>query len=170
MSFFCYNKIEVVKIYNFKIAKERKEELLNNILFSNQEKEIFIELTNGTKRNELPTKLNISQRTVARRIKQISLKINEYENNNSNVIHKVYIHKFPNGKKYVGVCQCCEDRWANGNGYAYNTKMYSDIQKYGWENIEHKILLETSNSEIAYTIEKILIDELDLKNNGFNNQ
>jgi hypothetical protein len=47
--------------------------------------------------------------------------------------------------------------------------MYEDIKKYGWENIEHKVIFETSDNYIAYELERILIEELDLINNGYNN-
>lgn len=157
-------------MYNFIISKRKKEEILENVIFNDEEKYIFEKLTLGIQRKELPNELNISERTIARRVKNISKKINEYEINKNNITHKIYIHKFPNGKKYVGVCQHCEDRWSNGNGYAYNEKMYKDIIKYGWDNIEHKILFETNNSELAYQLEKILIDELELVKNGYNQQ
>lgn len=155
-------------MYNFNISKREKQEILDNVIFTDEEKKVFENLTVGIKRKELPLIVGTSQRTIARLVKKISDKISNYKNNET-ISHKVYVHKFPNGKKYVGVCQCCEDRWANGNGYAYNKKMYDDIKKYGWENIEHKVLYETSNSSVAYNIERILIDELELVNNGYNN-
>lgn len=155
-------------MYNFQMSKKKKEEILENVIFSTEEKDVFEKLTMGMKRNELPSIIGVSQRTIARIVKRISEKIINYENSES-ISYKVYVHKFPNGRKYVGVCQCCEDRWANGNGYAYNKKMYDDIKKYGWDNIEHKVLYETTNSNVAYSIERILIDELELVKNGYNN-
>lgn len=159
-------------MFNFKMSKVRQKNLLNNCNFTNIEKFIFNNLVEGKQRKDIYllayNEYNVSAPTVNRRIKDIVKKIRNYEEGEK-YTHKVYIHKFPNGKKYVGVCQCCEDRWANGLGYAHNIEMFKDIQKYGWENIEHKILLEVSDNDIAYKLERILIDELDLVNNGYNN-
>ena len=159
-------------MYNFNMTKDRQNELLAACNFTREQEDIFNELVAGTKRKDVPLKLKdkypMSERTLKRRINAIIQKISQY-NERETIKHKVYIHKFPNGKKYVGVCQCCKDRWNGGNGYANNTEMYEDIKKYGWENIEHKVILETSDSYIAYELEKILIEELDLINNGYNN-
>lgn len=159
-------------MYSFNMTKDKQNELLVACNFTKQEQDIFNELVAGTKRKDIPLKLkdkyNMSASTVKRKINAIIHKISQY-NEGENITHKVYIHKFPNGKKYVGVCQCCRDRWNGGNGYANNTEMYEDIKKYGWENIEHKVILETSDNYIAYELERILIEELDLINNGYNN-
>lgn len=55
----------------------------------------------------------------------------------------VHINKI-NQKKYVGLtCQKPEDRWgSNGNRYKKVGRFYLAIQKYGWDNFEHKILEE----------------------------
>lgn len=54
----------------------------------------------------------------------------------------VYVHTFPNGKRYVGITsqEPCK-RWANGNGYAHNKHMTRAVKKYGWNNIKHEIVL-----------------------------
>ena len=55
----------------------------------------------------------------------------------------VYIHKTPNNKYYVGISKNPILRWGNnGKGYKKNVLFYRAIQKYGWENIEHRILFE----------------------------
>lgn len=159
-------------MYNFNMSKDRKKELLNNCGFDEIEIFIFNELVEGTKRKDIGLKVkekyNLCYRTTQRKMQKISIKIGNYDLNQQPT-HKVYMHKFPDGKRYVGVCQCCKDRWDNGSRYAYNKEMFEAIQKYGWENIEHKILFETSDSYIAYALERVLIDELDLVNNGYNN-
>lgn len=159
-------------MFNFKMSKTKQEELLKGCNFNDLEIFIFNNLVEERKRQEVYAlvneKYNISQPTVDRRIKGIVKKIRNYEEGEK-YTHKIYMHIFPNGKKYVGVCQCCEDRWRNGLGYAYNVEMFKDIKRYGWENIEHKILIEVTDNELAYKIEKILIEELDLINNGYNN-
>lgn len=57
--------------------------------------------------------------------------------------YKVYMHVFPNGKKYIGITmQEPEKRWRYGGGYYFNKHMNNAIKKYGWKNIEHIIVLE----------------------------
>ena len=156
-------------MFNFKISKQKEQKILENVLFTEDERIIFDKLIHGYKRKELPQELGLSLRTIARKVRSITKKINEYQEGEPNITHKVYMHKFPNGKKYVGVCQCCEDRWCNGFGYASNKKMFNDIKKYGWDSIKHDILFETTDSYIAYELEALLIKELDLINTGYNN-
>lgn len=52
-----------------------------------------------------------------------------------------------NGKVYIGqTCQDPERRWGNGfSAYSHNSHFSSAIQKYGWENFEHEILLNNLN-------------------------
>lgn len=89
-------------------------------------------------------------------------------------VFSVYIHKFPNGKQYVGITSVKpETRWANGNGYKKNKVMYEDIKKYGWNNIEHILFNDEDilyDEEEACYIEKCLIDSWDLTNpeKGYN--
>ena len=72
--------------------------------------------------------------------------------------YKVYIHKFPNGKVYIGITrQEPKIRWGGGNGYVRNEYMHRAIKKYGWENIEHIILFDGLSEEDACEIEKSLI-------------
>lgn len=64
--------------------------------------------------------------------------------------NKVYIHITPIGKVYVGITSTTiERRWRNnGNGYK-NQYFYRAIKKYGWDNIEHKILYTNLSKEEA---------------------
>ena len=159
-------------MYNFKMSKKKQQDILNKCNFNEVELLIFNSLVEEKTRKEtykiVKEKFGLSQPTVDNYIPKIFHKINECDSEDNLITHKVYIHKFPNGKKYVGVCISCEDRWQNGNGYGYNKKMFADIKKYGWENIEHKILFETGNSELAFKLEQILIEELNLINDGYN--
>lgn len=161
-------------MYNFNMVKKEQEEIIDNCNLTETQTFIFNNLVKGKSRLEVfdlaKEKYNISQSTVNREIRKIVNVVSDYKNSQNKFKHKVYIHKFPNGKKYVGVCQCPADRWANGKGYAFNKEMYEDIQKYGWDNIEHKILLEVSDNKLAYEIERVLIEELDLINKGYNKQ
>lgn len=57
--------------------------------------------------------------------------------------HKRYLYKltFPNGMVYIGTAFNINDRWAN-NGAGYKGQdVYKFIQKQGWENIKHEVLL-----------------------------
>ena len=55
----------------------------------------------------------------------------------------VYKHTAPNGKVYIGItADNPSHRWNNGNGYKANEHFYSAIQKYGWNNFKHEILVD----------------------------
>lgn len=78
--------------------------------------------------------------------------------NNKNWI--VYKHTFPNGKVYIGITsRSVKIRWGlKGNNYSKAQPLiYNAIKKYGWENIEHKILFDSLNEVSAKEIEKDLI-------------
>ena len=66
--------------------------------------------------------------------------------------YTVYMHIFPNNKVYIGITsrKNVNYRWRkNGIGYISSPKMNNAIQKYGWENIKHKILYEHLTKEEA---------------------
>lgn len=64
--------------------------------------------------------------------------------------YTVYMHICPNNKKYIGITkQKPEDRWINGKGYKDNNYFYKAINKYNWNNIEHKILYTNLTKEKA---------------------
>lgn len=82
-------------------------------------------------------------------------------------MYSIYIHIVPNGKVYIGcTSQEPKKRWNNGNHYKENFCFNSDIKKYGWGNIEHKILYKTESKTEAENIEKELI--LKYKSNNSN--
>lgn len=69
----------------------------------------------------------------------------------------VYIHLFPNGKRYIGLTtQNVKDRWKNGKGYNNQQIMRRAIMKYGWDNISHQVFECQTESEMKY-LEKYLI-------------
>lgn len=75
----------------------------------------------------------------------------------------IYIHEFPNGKKYVGqTCVEPHERWRNGK--RYSGLMKRAIDKYGWENIGHKILFTELDADSANEIERFLIEVLQTNN------
>lgn len=77
----------------------------------------------------------------------------------------VYIHRNKmNNKIYVGITmQQPKRRWLNGLGYIKNRDFYSDIQKYGWNNFEHKILYENLSMQDACEKESELIQQYKIK-------
>lgn len=79
--------------------------------------------------------------------------------------YKVYQHIFPNGKSYIGITsQKLTDRWRRGKGYSETTYVYKAIQKYGWDNIEHKVLYENLTKEQAEAKERELIQQFNTMN------
>lgn len=73
--------------------------------------------------------------------------------------HTVYKHVSPEGKIYVGcTSQKLNHRFGkNGNGYKFHKQLYSDIEKYGWDNFKHEIVASGLNEDDAYSLEKELI-------------
>ena len=83
----------------------------------------------------------------------------------------VYMHTFPNGKKYVGItCQKPEKRWRKGRGYKQNIRLTRAFAKYGWENIAHVVLRSGLSQDSAEDMERCLISALGLmdESKGYN--
>ena len=72
--------------------------------------------------------------------------------------YQVYVHTFPNNKKYVGLTtlENINRRWKNGYGYKTQKLIYRAILKYGWENIKHTVYQCATESEMRY-LERYLI-------------
>lgn len=87
-------------------------------------------------------------------------------------LYSLYIHKFPNGKVYIGITKrTLEQRFKfQGKGYVNQTFMYRAIQKYGWDNIGHYLLADRLLKQIAIELEKQLISKWDSANpkHGYN--
>lgn len=85
----------------------------------------------------------------------------------------VYMHTFPDGKKYVGITnQEPEKRWLNGRGYKHNPAFFNSILLHGWLNIKHEVLFTGLTKEEASNKEKELIKQYrsDEIEHGFNCQ
>lgn len=69
----------------------------------------------------------------------------------------VYVHTFPNGKKYVGLTthKNVKERWKGGSAYKGQV-VYNPILKYGWKNIDHTVYQVDTKEEMEY-LEKYLI-------------
>lgn len=75
-------------------------------------------------------------------------------------LYSVYVHITPKEKRYIGITSLpVNDRWQNGLGYRKNTYFFRAIQKYGWQNIQHKVLLDDLNEDEATAVEKWLISQ-----------
>lgn len=99
--------------------------------------------------------------------------------NRDNNIWKVYVHILPKtithheyDKYYVGITRVSyKKRWGNnGTGYKRNKYFYRNIEKYGWDNIEHCIIAENLTRDEAEKLERTLIAKLNSTDNlhGFN--
>lgn len=72
----------------------------------------------------------------------------------------VYMHRFPNGKVYIGITnQDPEKRWNGGRGYKANHGLFTEILKYGWINIEHIVIASGLTEEQASEEERRLVEE-----------
>ena len=84
--------------------------------------------------------------------------------------YTVYMHVFPNGKRYIGITKGnVAERWKNGFGYKTQF-VFTAIVKYGWDNIEHHILFTNLNKTDACQKEKELIEKYKstINENGYN--
>lgn len=62
----------------------------------------------------------------------------------------VYKHTSPSGKVYIGITSMNPlKRWKHGKGYIDCTAFNRAIEKYGWDNITHEILLSDLTKEEA---------------------
>ena len=79
--------------------------------------------------------------------------------------YKVYLLTFPSGKHYCGfTSQKLEKRWNYGKGYQKCPLVYKAILKYGWDNVEKKLIFSSDDRDEALQKEKDTIAELQLTN------
>ena len=81
----------------------------------------------------------------------------------------VYYHRnLVNGKLYIGISKDVNKRWSsNGKQYKSCNFFYRAIEKYGWDNFEHVILIDNISKELACVIEKELIIKYKTQNKDF---
>lgn len=74
-----------------------------------------------------------------------------------------------NGKVYIGITKELKRRWGS-DGYFYQgcPKFYRAIQKYGWDNFMHLILIDGISKDMALEIEAFLINKYNTIDNGYN--
>lgn len=91
-------------------------------------------------------------------------------NKNRKGIIYVHINKL-NGKAYVGqTVQTLQKRWGRGSSYSTCPCFYKAIQKYGWDNFEHKILECGLDDAELNEREKYWIEKYNSIQNGYNIQ
>lgn len=73
--------------------------------------------------------------------------------------YSVYRHTAPSGKVYVGITKHknINRRWLKGLGYKKAGIFRFAIEKYGWDNIKHEVLLTNISESEAKYAEKYLI-------------
>lgn len=80
----------------------------------------------------------------------------------------LYMHISPSNKYYIGITsQNIEKRWQNGYGYKTNKHFWRAIQKYGWDNFEHKILNQNLTKAKAEELEIYYIQKYNSTNVDF---
>lgn len=126
--------------FKFNFCKEVYDKIMKDTILNKKEKDCFKYLVQGYTCKYIADKLRVSERTVKNRRKSIFEKLNLNITTIDNSKFCVYILVFPNKKFYIGKAANPKQRWNNGEGYRDNQEMYTDIQKFGWDNIEKKIL------------------------------
>ena len=93
--------------------------------------------------------------------------MNELNKGNNYCVY-MHINKI-NNKFYIGITgQQAEQRWgSNGSNYSTQAYFWNAIQKYGWDNFEHIILLDQLTKEEACKIEVLLIALLNTQNPNY---
>lgn len=81
----------------------------------------------------------------------------------------LYVHQNRfNGKYYVGITsQAPEQRWMNGHGYSDKLPFGRAVQKYGWNNFTHRVLMTGLSEGHAKAMEKYFISMLETQDERF---
>ena len=70
----------------------------------------------------------------------------------------VYKLTSPKGKYYIGLTSKNPvERWNSGHGYEHNKEFWTDIVKFGWDNIRREIILVTDDENEAHEKELEMI-------------
>ena len=66
-------------------------------------------------------------------------------------MYKIYVHIFPDGRKYVGSTkkQNPKKRWKGSKGYRKHKTLFNAIKSVGWNNIQHEIIETVEDKETA---------------------
>lgn len=67
----------------------------------------------------------------------------------------LYKHTSPSGKVYIGITKNINERWGcQGKKYKGSNRIWYAIQKYGWDNFKHEIIMDGLTREEASEREK----------------
>lgn len=124
-----------------------------------QEKNISLNISNkGLERCPIEDIMTIKRRFFDPCIKKVD------------IIYTIYMHITPSGKVYIGQTSKADpnERWKNGRGYKDNRLFYLEIEKYGWDNIEHKLLYTNLSKKQAFVLELLYIRFFKLKHISLN--
>ena len=170
-------------VYYFDYSPESYNYIMSSRILRQSEKNILKAIVDGKTVKELAVDYKCNKMTICRKRKKIfeltkdlmnydeprkKVKKKKIENDN---LYKIYMLTFPNNKVYIGMTSLKEkDRWKDGKGYIYNEKMYSDIIKYGWNNVKKNIIFKNLKQQEAREKEKELIIHYKshLKKYGYN--
>ena len=87
--------------------------------------------------------------------------------NNNNKTYCVYAHvNKVNKKLYIGITSDIRKRW-KPTSYKLCKYFYNAIQKYGWKNFEHIIIIDNLSYEMACECEKYLIRKYNCTNDNY---
>ena len=66
-------------------------------------------------------------------------------------MYNIYVHTFPDGRKYVGSTkkQNPKKRWKGAQGYRKHKTLFNAIKSVGWNNIQHEIIETVEDKETA---------------------
>lgn len=84
--------------------------------------------------------------------------------------YKIYVHiNKINGKIYIGQTgqENVKDRWDSGWGYKQCVAFNNAINKYGWNNFQHIVLIDRLTLEMANIIEEELIKKYKSTNSKY---
>lgn len=83
--------------------------------------------------------------------------------------YKIYAHVNKiNGKIYIGQTkQSLKERWGSDGRRYKGQVFYNAIQKYGWDNFEHLLILDNLNQMQANYYEKFFIEKYNTTNKNF---
>lgn len=81
----------------------------------------------------------------------------------------VYVHTNKiNGKRYVGITSAKPSlRWGHGLHYTGCRYFYYAIQKYGWDNFDHEIIISGVSKRFAEEMERGLIEHFKTRDHRF---
>ena len=74
-------------------------------------------------------------------------------------MYSVYTITTPDGRVYVGATSMdVHKRWNHGNGYRFNKPLWEQIQTYGWDSVDAKVVASGLSETEASRLEQKLIN------------